>query len=123
MRRDIQPTAFAWVAAMVLLNRGATLDVIMKTAGRGSASFRAYMMFRLAEESDLEAALLQIQNLTLSEFGGDQPSEISKSPYEPPIGVGAGDSSSSESAGSTSRYAGVIWFSPLRQIPSVLGAQ
>ena len=63
-------------AAMELLNLGETLAVIMKTDGWDSDAFRAYIHFRLSGESDMNAVLLQIQNLTHSVSEGDQSAEI-----------------------------------------------
>ena len=56
---------------MELLNLEATLSVIMKTAGRNSAAYRACLQFRLAGESDLGNVIQQIQSLTHSESDDD----------------------------------------------------
>ena len=88
---------------MELLNLGTTLAVIMKTAGRNSAAFRACLQFHLAEESDMKAVLMQIQTLTHSESEEEATAEIFNSAYEPPVEIPAEDSSSIESTSSTSR--------------------
>ena len=90
-------------AAMELLNLGTTLAAIMKTAGRNSAAFRAYLQFRLAEESDMKAVLLQIQSLTHSESEDEMTAENSKSAYDPPLSIQGDERSSIESTSSASR--------------------
>ena len=75
---------------MELLNLGTTLAAIMKTAGWNPAAFRAYLQFRLAEESDMKAALLQFQSPTHSESEGEMTDEVSKSDYEPPVSIQGG---------------------------------
>lgn len=61
---------------MDVLNFGTAFAVIMQKMGRSSSSFRAYMQFRLAGESEMKAALLQIKNLTHSEVDDEPTSEI-----------------------------------------------
>ena len=69
---------------MELLSLGTTLAAIMKTAGWNSASFRAYLQFRLYEESDMKAVVLQIQSLTHCESDEEATAEIPNSSFEPP---------------------------------------
>ena len=88
---------------MEIRNLGPTLAVIMKTAERNSAAFRAYIQLHLAEESDMAAFLLQIQNLAHSESEGERTAGIPHSSYEPPIAMGAADSSSVSPTRSTAR--------------------
>ena len=106
---------------MVLLTLRNALEVFAKTASRRPSSYRAYLMFRLAEESEMAPTILQIQKLTRAEPEYGKTAEVTKSPYEPPNSGGSGDSSSADSTWPTSWCAGFIRFSPMRRHPPLLG--
>ena len=61
--------------SMDLLNLGTAIAVIMKTVGRNSAAFQAYLHCHLSGESDTKAVLRQIRNLTHSESENEQTAE------------------------------------------------
>ena len=91
--------------AMELLNFGASLSVIVKTDGRNSAEFRSYLQFRLAEESDMRLALLQIRDIAQSESGAEQTSDIARSAASPCRPLEEDTSSISPTISGAVRYA------------------
>ena len=70
-------------ASMELLNVGDTLSVIVKTDGWNSPAIRPYQQFRLSEESDMRAVLIQIKNVVQSESEEETTAAIAESATAP----------------------------------------